>query len=65
MLRWITLLFSTCSVSAAVGLGLLGPVDTTARGWCLALTALSATLLVSAFDAYETEHPVTVEHDED
>lgn len=65
MLRLITLLLGTCLVSAAAGLGLVGPVDASARSWCLALTALSATLLVSSFDAYETEQAVTVDRDED
>ena len=64
MLRWITFLFGTCVTSAVAGLGLLGTVDVTARNWCLVLTALSATLLVSSFDAYETERP-RPERDED
>lgn len=55
MLRWILLLSGTCLSSAVAGLGLAGPVDGTARGWCLTLTALSATLLISSFDAYETD----------
>ena len=55
MLRWIAFLAGTCVCSAIAGLGLAGPIDGSARGWCLALTALSATVLISSFDAYETE----------
>lgn len=55
MLRWISLLAGTCFASAAAGLGVFGSVDPSARGWCLVLTALSATMLISLFDAYETE----------
>lgn len=55
MLRWITALLGTCLVSGAAGLGLVGPVQGSVRNWCLALTALSATLLISSFDAYETQ----------
>ena len=55
MLRWITALLGTCLVSGAAGLGFVGPMDGHVRNWCLALTALSATLLISSFDAYETQ----------
>jgi hypothetical protein len=65
MLRWITLLSGTCLGSGAVGLGMIGPVDGGARGWCLALTALSATFLISSFDAYETEASRASDRDED
>ena len=65
MLRWISLVAGTCLTSAAAGLGALGPVDSSARGWCLALTALSATMLISLFDAYETEAAASTDRTED
>lgn len=55
MLRWITALLGTCLLSGSAGLGILGPVEAGVRNWCLVLAALSATLLVSSFDAYETQ----------
>ncbi len=65
MLRWITLLSGTCVASGAAGLGVIGQVDGTARGWFLALTALSATFLISSFDAYETETTTTNDRADD
>lgn len=55
MLRWITALLGICLMSGAAGLGVVGPVEVSVRSWCLVLTALSATLLISSFDAYETQ----------
>ena len=65
MLRWIALLFATCAASGTAGLGYLGSIDGTARGWCLALTALTGMLLISSCDAYETEASAVRTPDED
>lgn len=55
MLRWILALAVLCAVSMALGLSQAVPVGGTLSGLCLAVSALSATLLIGSFEAYETE----------
>ena len=64
MLRWIIILALVCSISAIVGLGLIVPVQGSVQGLLLALTALSATMLVSSFDAFETQASTAERDDE-
>lgn len=62
MLRFILALAALCVVSGALGLGHVMPVSGTFSGLCLAVFALSATLLIGSFEAYETQ---AVRHDRD
>lgn len=55
MLRWIVGLTVFCLVSAALGLGHIMPMESNTQSMWLALTALSGTLLVCSFDAFETQ----------
>ena len=62
MLRWILALAALCVGSAALGFGHVAPVSGTLSGLCLAVCALSATLLIGSFEAYETQ---AIRHDRD
>ena len=62
MLRWMMALAALCVVSAALGFGHVMPVGGTASGLCLAVFALSGTLLIGSLEAYETQ---AVRHDRD
>ena len=62
MLRWILALAALCVGSAMVGLGHVTPVSGTMSGLCLAVFALSATVLIGSFEAYETQ---AVRHERD
>ena len=64
MLRLMMALSALCVVSAAMGLGKVMPLPATTSGLCLAVFALSATLLIGSFEAYETEASRVVERDE-
>ena len=55
MLRWILALAVLCAASAALGFGQVMQVGATASGLCLAVFALSGTLLIGSFEAYETQ----------
>ena len=55
MLRLILGLAALCVGSGALGLGHVTPVSGTLSGLCLAVFALSATLLIGSFEAYETQ----------
>ncbi len=54
MLRWMMALAALCVGSAALGFGHVTPVSGSLSGLCLAIFALSATLLIGSFEAYET-----------
>ncbi len=62
MLRWMMALAALCVVSAALGFGHVTPVSGALSGVCLAVFALSATLLIGSLEAYETQ---AVRHDRD
>lgn len=55
MLRWIVALSLLCAASAAVGFGHVVPFASTLSSLCLMVFALSATLLIGSFEAYETQ----------
>ena len=55
MLRWMSALAALCVGSAALGFGHVTPVDGRVSSLCLAVCALSATLLIGSFEAYETQ----------
>ena len=55
MLRWIMALAALCVGSAVLGFGHVTPLGGTLSGLCLAVFALSATLLIGSFEAYETQ----------
>jgi len=55
MLRWILALFTLCVASAALGFGKIVPLPGASASICLAVFALSATLLIGSFEAYETQ----------
>lgn len=63
MLRWIVALASLCAVSAVIGFGHVVPLASTLSSFCLIVFALSATLLIGSFEAYETQ-AVRVERDD-
>ena len=63
MLRWILTLAVLCTASAALGFGQVMPVGGGTSGLFLAVFALSATLLIGSFEAYETR-AVKADHDE-
>ena len=63
MLRWIISLTFLCAISAAIGFGHFVPLASTLNSLCLMVFALSATLLIGSFEAYETQ-AVRVEPDE-
>jgi uncharacterized membrane protein YtjA (UPF0391 family) len=54
MLSWMMALAALCVASAALGFGHVTPMSGTLSGVCLAVFALSATLLIGSFEAYET-----------
>lgn len=64
MLRLMMALSALCVGSAAMGLGKIMPLPATTSGLCLAVFALSATLLIGSFEAYETEASRVVERDD-
>ena len=64
MLRLMMALSALCVGSAAMGLGKVIPLPATTSGLCLAVFALSATLLIGSFEAYETEASRVVERDD-
>ena len=55
MLRLMLALAALCVGSAVLGLGHFDPDQRHASGLCLAVFALSATLLIGSFEAYETQ----------
>lgn len=55
MLSWMMALAALCAASAALGFGHVTPMSGTLSGVCLAVFALSATLLIGSFEAYETQ----------
>ena len=63
MLRWIIALTVLCGVSATLGFGQFVPLASAPSGLFLAIFAVSATLLIGSFEAYETQG-VRVERDE-
>ncbi len=63
MLRWIFALTSLCAITATIGFGRIVPISSTTAGLCLAVFALSATLLIGSFEAYETQ-PARADRDE-
>ncbi len=64
MLRLMLALAALCAGSAAMGFGKVMPLPTTASGLCLAVFALSATLLIGSFEAYETQAGRVVDRDD-
>lgn len=55
MLRWMFALFALCVGSAVLGFGRIVPLPEGSASICLAIFALSATLLIGSFEAYETQ----------
>ena len=55
MLSWLLALSALCVGSAALGFGHLAPMGESLSGLCLAVFALSATLLIGSVEAYETQ----------
>lgn len=55
MLRWIVALTVLCAASAVVGFGHVVPSASTLSSLGLMVFALSATLLIGSFEAYETQ----------
>lgn len=55
MLSWLLALVALCVGSAALGFGHVASVSAHLSGLCLAIFALSATLLIGSFEAYETQ----------
>lgn len=55
MLRWVGLSALLCVVCAAVGLGKVVPLASGVESFFLAMAALSGTVLISSYDAYETQ----------
>ena len=64
MLRLMMALSALCVGSAAMGLGKVVQLPATTSGLCLAVFALSGTLLIGSFEAYETEASRVVERDD-
>ena len=62
MLRLMLALAALCVGSAVLGLGHFAPISGSLSGVCLTVFALSATLLIGSFEAYETQ---AVRHDRD
>ena len=65
MLRWMLGLAALCFVSALLGLGNVVAIASDMKGMLLTLTALSGALLVSTFDAFETQARVSGDADDD
>ena len=55
MLRWVVSSAFLCVMCAALGLGKIVPLGSSIEGFFLAMAALSGTVLVSSYDAYETQ----------
>lgn len=55
MLRWIAMSAVTCVGCAALGLGKVYPLASGVESFFLAMSALSGTILVGSYDAYETQ----------
>lgn len=55
MLRWIAVSAVTCVGCVAMGLGKVMPLTSGIESFFLAMAALSGTVLVSSYDAYETQ----------
>ncbi len=55
MLRWVCLSAVLCAIFAALGLGQVVPLASSMQSFFLAMAALSGTVLVSSYDAYETQ----------
>lgn len=55
MLRCVTLSALLCALCAALGFGKLLPLTSGVESFFLAMAALSATVLISSYDAYETQ----------
>ena len=62
MLRLILALMALCAGSAVLGFGHFTSISGSLSSVCLAVFALSATLLIGSFEAYETQ---AVRHDGD
>ncbi len=57
MLRWVTLSAVLCVAFACLGLGQVVPLASGMQSFFLAMAALSGTVLISSYDAYETQAP--------
>jgi hypothetical protein len=55
MLRWICLSAVLCAIFVSLGLGEVVPLASGVQSFFLAMAALSGTVLVSSYDAYETQ----------
>ena len=55
MLRWIGLSAGLCAVSSALGSGKVIHLTAGIEGCFLVVAALSAMVLISSYDAYETQ----------
>ena len=64
MLRVLMALAALCVGSALMGFGKIVPLQSSASGLCLAIFALSATLLIGSVEAYETQARRVVDRDD-
>ncbi len=55
MLRWVGFSALLCVLCAAIGLGKIVTLTAGVENFFLAMAALSATVLFSSYDAYETQ----------
>ncbi|WP_131115362.1 hypothetical protein [Lichenihabitans psoromatis] len=64
MLRFIGLLALLCVVCITLGMGKVVQLTSGVENFFLALAALSATVLISSYDAYETQSATTESDDQ-
>ena len=64
MLSWIAASALVCAILGALGTGSLVPLPPNVQGFLLLGMALAATVLLGAFDAYESQTPVQDNTDE-
>lgn len=55
MLRWVAISAISSVTFAALGLGQIVPLAPGMQSFCLAMAAFAGTVLVSSYDAYETQ----------
>lgn len=55
MLRCVTFSALACALCSALGFGKVVALNSSVESFFLAMAALSATVLISSYDAYETQ----------
>ena len=55
MLRWVILSAALCAAFGSLGLGAVVPLASGVQSFFLAMAALTGTVMVSSYDAYETQ----------